>query len=68
TNAFEYAGHEIVNLYARKQLNAQWTLSARLLNVLDARYAKRADYTSFTQQRYFPGEPRTFFISARREF
>ena len=68
TNAFEYAGHEIVNLYARKQLNAQWTLSARLLNVLDARYAKRADYTSFTQQRYFPGESRTFFISARREF
>ena len=30
----------------------------------DAKYAERADFTSFTGPRYFPGRPRNFMLSA----
>ena len=68
TNQFEYEGHDVINLFARYQLNEHWSLSARLLNAADERYAERADYTSFTDQRYFPGEPRSLFVSIRRDY
>ena len=68
TNSFEYPGHDLLNFYARYQLNDVWTLSTRLLNALDTTYAERADYTSFSSERYFPGEPRSMFVSLRRDF
>jgi len=39
-----------------------------MLNVADQRYAERADFTSFTDERYFPGEPRSVFAEARYRF
>jgi len=37
---------------------------ARIINVTNKAYAERADYTSFTGDRYFPGKPRNAMISA----
>ena len=67
TNQFTYPGHNILNMYASYQLNDTWSLSARLLNFTDKKYAERADYTTFSYQRYFPSEPRSVFVSLRRE-
>jgi len=57
-NAHRYSGHSLLNLRA-------WTLVAdsghalalRLTNLLDVRYAERADY-AFGNYRYFPGAGR----------
>ncbi len=58
TNQFSYAGHDLVHLVASHQLSNSLELKARVHNLLDKRYAERADYTSFTAYRYFPGTPR----------
>jgi len=61
-NLHSYAGHNLLNLRARWELNKQWYLSARINNLTDERYAERADYTVFSGDRYFPGMPTTFFV------
>jgi len=43
-------------------LDDQLKLYARLLNLTDRAYADRADYTSFSAERYFPGQPRTLSL------
>ncbi|MEM7359597.1 MAG: TonB-dependent receptor [Pseudomonadota bacterium] len=60
-NAHEYPGHTLVNLRSQFQLDEHWSLSLRLLNLFDRLYAERADFTTFTDERYFPGEPRSLF-------
>lgn len=62
-NLHSYAGHNLMNLRFNHQLNSNWNISARLLNLTNQKYAERADYTSFTDERYFPGEPRSLFVS-----
>jgi len=61
-NTARYPGHELLNLRWQRALSAEWTLSARLLNVQDRRYAERADF-AFAQYRYFPGAGRELFVS-----
>ncbi len=63
-NTQAYPGHNLVNLRAAIALNQHWTLSATVRNLLDAYYAERADY-AFGEERYFPGEDRTFAIGVR---
>ncbi len=53
-NEHRYAGHELLNLRAAWQAASNWSLSMRVTNALDVRYADRADY-SFGTYRYFPG-------------
>lgn len=62
-NLHRYDGHEVLNLRAHWAINDQLKLSARLLNAMDTRYAERADYTSFGGDRYFPGAPRSLYVS-----
>jgi outer membrane receptor protein involved in Fe transport len=59
-NEHRYAGHELLNLRAAWQAASNWSLSMRIANALDVRYADRADY-SFGTYRYFPGRPRAVF-------
>ncbi|MBU2870383.1 TonB-dependent receptor [Colwellia sp. E2M01] len=66
-NTAKYSGHNLLNLRARFNVNNQLSVSARLLNVTNADYAERADY-SFGNYRYFVGEPRSLFISMRYMF
>lgn len=68
SNEHEYPGHTLLNARVSHQLGEQWALSLRALNLANRRYAERADFTSFTDERYFPGEPRSVFAEIRRTF
>ncbi|NMH60857.1 TonB-dependent receptor [Alteromonas sp. MYP5] len=63
-NTQSYPGHDILHVRSHYQLNPQTTLHFRIYNLLDTRYAERADLTTFTGPRYFPGQPRHFLLSA----
>ena len=63
-----YPGHTLLNLRGQYQINDQWSASLRLLNVSNKLYAERADFTSFTNERYFPGEPRSLFVELSWKF
>ncbi len=67
-NLREYPGHEVLNLRAAYQINPQLRATARVINLTDKRFAERADFTNFTNERYFPGAPRTVFLGLRYEF
>jgi len=63
-NEHRYEGHDVLNLRARWQLNKSWLLGSRITNLSNTRYAKRADYTNFSGDRYFPGESRAVYVDA----
>lgn len=63
-NLHRYDGHDLINLRGAWQITEQLKLTARINNLFDAAYAERADYTSFTGDRYFPGRPRNIMFSA----
>ena len=58
-NLYRYEGHNILHLRAGWTLSKSMRLYANISNLTDRHYAERADYTTFSQQRYFPGTPRT---------
>ncbi len=61
-NTASYAGHDLLNLRSQYTLNEDMTLSLNVMNVTDEKYAERADWTTFSGDRYFPGEyARAFF-------
>lgn len=61
-NAHRYSGHSLLNLRAWTALaSSRHTLSLRLTNVLNKRYAERADF-AFGNYRYFPGAGRRFSL------
>ncbi len=60
-NLHVYGGHDLVNVRIQQQLNPQLTLSARINNLTDTRYAERADF-AFGNYRYFPGRDRSLFL------
>ncbi|WP_193332679.1 TonB-dependent receptor [Pseudoalteromonas ulvae] len=57
-NLHEYEGHQLVNVRANWQPTEQLSLTLRINNLANTAYADRADYTSFSGDRYFPGKPR----------
>ena len=59
-NEHRYSGHDLLNLRGAWRPAPRWSVSLRLINALDVRYADRADY-SFGTYRYFPGRPRALF-------
>ena len=63
-NLNEYDGHDLVHGRISWDVTNSITLYARINNMLDTEYAERADYTSFSGPRYFPGRPRNFMLSA----
>ena len=63
-NLNEYEGHSVLSLRAQWQTTKNLEVMARIINVTNKAYAERADYTSFTGDRYFPGKPRNAMISA----
>lgn len=67
-NLREYPGHEVVNLRTRYQFSDRLTATFRMLNLTDKRYAERADFTTFTDERYFPGLPRRAYVGLEYKF
>ncbi|RXF02025.1 TonB-dependent receptor [Pseudoalteromonas sp. PS5] len=62
-NQHRYAGHDLLTLRGRWQISPQLALTMRVKNLTNTRYAERADYTSFSGERYFPGRPRNVLVS-----
>ncbi len=61
-NAHRYPGHSLLNLRGWAVLaNSGHTVSVRLTNLLDTRYAERADF-AFGNYRYFPGAGRRISV------
>lgn len=61
-NTADYEGHDLFNLRTQYTYSDKLSFSLNILNLLDKEYAERADWTTFTGDRYFPGEPlRAFF-------
>ncbi len=67
-NSASYDGHDLMNLRAQYQVNDVIDVSLNLLNITDEEYAERADWTSFTGDRYFPGEPARAFVAVTWQF
>lgn len=61
-NLHAYEGHDLLHLRALWEWNKNWRGSIRLNNLLDDRYAERADFTGFTGDRYFPGQSRRVYL------
>jgi len=62
-NTADYEGHDIFNLRTQYEVNSDLSLSLNIMNITDKAYAERADWTTFTGDRYFPGEPVRAFVS-----
>lgn len=67
-NLHRYDGHDVLNLRTQWQLCDNIDVSFRMLNVLDERYAERADFSGFAGDRYFPGEPRSVYAAVEYQF
>jgi iron complex outermembrane receptor protein len=66
-NTARYDGHTVVNLRAAWTPLPKWRFSARIMNLLNAEYADRADF-AFGEYRYFPAMPiHYFFVVEFRE-
>ncbi|MFC7292754.1 TonB-dependent receptor [Hirschia litorea] len=63
-NAHSYEGHNVLNLRTNFALNSNVDLGVSIRNLTDELYAERADY-AFGEDRYMPGETRTFGVSLR---
>ncbi|TVS16723.1 MAG: TonB-dependent receptor [Gammaproteobacteria bacterium] len=66
-NTQTYPGHLLFNLRAAWQFRPSASLSFRVLNVTDRKYADRADF-AFGNFRYFPGQPRRAHVTLELEF
>jgi len=61
-NSRRYDGHTLVHLSGEYALGERWRLGLRVRNLLDRRYAERADF-AFGNYRYFPGAGRSAFVT-----
>ena len=65
-NTADYDGHYVVNWRAQWQVSDALQVYGRVINVLDERYADRADF-AFGSYRYFPAMPRQLYLGVRYE-
>ena len=66
-NTLQYPGHVAVHWHAKWLVADTWEIQAHVRNLLDEKYADRADW-SFGTPRYFPAMPRNAQIGIRRYF
>jgi len=66
-NLHEYNGHSLVNLRITSAITQRWSAGLRLANLLDEKYAERADY-GFGEYRYFVGQPRGAYLQVSYQF
>lgn len=67
-NTARYEGHDLLNLRSQYQMNDNLRFSLNVMNLTDVGYAERADWTTFTGDRYFPGEPLRAFLAVTWDF
>ncbi len=61
-HSFSYPGHQLWHWRGETELTHQVRLVARINNLLDERFAERADVSFSGEPRYFPGASRSYFI------
>ncbi|MEX0839927.1 MAG: TonB-dependent receptor, partial [Parvibaculum sp.] len=66
-NTVKYDGHDIFNLRLDYQATETLSVFGKLTNILDRRYADRADF-AFGSERYFPGEDRGLVLGGLLRF
>ena len=66
-NTALYDGHDLLHVRAAVEVRDNLSVYLAARNVLDERYAERADF-AFGQYRYFPGEPLTLNLGVRYGF
>ena len=64
-NTRSYGGHRLWHGHVEYQWPGGWQTAVRLRNILDRRYAERADF-AFGNYRYFPGPGRSLFVQLGR--
>jgi outer membrane receptor protein involved in Fe transport len=67
-NLHDYGGHDLLNLRGEFAVTENLSVFGRVSNLLDTRYADRADFTTFSGDRYFPGEDRGVYAGATVRF
>ncbi len=63
-NERRYGGHTLVNLRAALPVGERFTMALKLNNLLDTRFADRADFAA-RDYRYLPGRGREMFMEIR---
>ncbi len=66
-NERRYEGHRLWHAYAERRFDDGWVAGVRVRNLLDRRYAERADF-AFGDFRYFPGPGRSLFVNLARQW
>ena len=66
-NEHSYPGHYVLNLYAEAHIWRDVRFFFNIRNITDKRFADRADF-AFGNDRYFPGQPRAFYLGLKSEF
>jgi outer membrane receptor protein involved in Fe transport len=64
-NRHRYPGHRLLDLELQRELPGGWRLQGRIANLLDRRYAERAD-VAFGELRAIPGAGRTWLLRLER--
>ena len=74
TNRFSYKGHSLLNLRSSLRVWQDIHVFFNIFNLADVRYADRADYFTNPRndddntRRYFPGQPRAYYIGLKADF
>jgi outer membrane receptor protein involved in Fe transport len=63
----KYAGHDIFNLRMSHQLNKDWSMFARIANLLDKRFADSASASS-SGALFSPGLPRAAYLGLEKKW
>lgn len=66
-NTYQYPGHVAIHWHGMWRIADAWEIQAHVRNLLDKKYADRADW-SFGTPRYFPAMPRNAQLGIRRYF
>ncbi len=66
-NEHTYPGHYVFNLYSEALIWREVRLFIHIRNIADKRFADRADF-AFGDDRYFPGQPRAFYLGMKSAF
>lgn len=66
-NTRRYSGHGLWHGYVEHHTAGGWQIGLRIRNLLDRRYAERADF-AFGNYRYFPGPGRSVFLNVGRHW
>jgi outer membrane receptor protein involved in Fe transport len=64
-NTHWYAGHQLLHARATYPLGPHFTLSARVMNLTNRRYAETSAYTAARGEEYAPGMPRTVYVTGQ---